>query len=266
MEHLGPKYKFKVGMEFKSTKEFKEALTEWTILNGWELKFLKNDKTRCREACKNDCDFVALCSQVGGAHTYRIKTWSGDHTCARTLENRSATSKWVTKAVLPKMLGSSTKLRVTNIMKDLRRDQAVGVTFAKAWKGKKDAQKIIDGDAAKQYTLLWRYAAEILRVNNKNTVKINTERPVPTLQPRFGSFYFCFEGLKLGFLTGCRSFIGVDGCHLKTQYGGQLLIAVGRDGNDQYYPLAFGIVEVENKESWRWFLTLLLEDIGTARK
>ena len=52
----------------------------------------------------------------------------------------------------------------------------------------------------------------------------------------------------------------------RSQYGGQLLIDVGRDANDQYYPLAFGIVEVENKESWRWFLTLLLEDIGTARK
>ena len=44
------------------------------------------------------------------------------------------------------------------------------------------------------------------------------------------------------------------------------MIAVGRDANDQYYPLAFGVVEVENKESWGWFLTLLLEDIGTDKR
>ncbi|GAU26656.1 hypothetical protein TSUD_314310 [Trifolium subterraneum] len=72
--------------------------------------------------------------------------------------------------------------------------------------------------------------------------------------------------LKKGFLASCRPFIGVDGCHLKTKFGGQLLIAVGRDANDQYYPLAFGVVENETKESWRWFLTLLLEDIGSDKR
>ena len=49
---------------------------------------------------------------------------------------------------------------------------------------------------------------------------------------------------------------------LKITYGGQLLVAVGRDLNDQYFPLAFAVVENECKETWRWFLTLLLEDIG----
>jgi hypothetical protein len=67
-------------------------------------------------------------------------------------------------------------------------------------------------------------------------------------------------------VQGCRPFIGVDGCHLKTKYGGILLIAVGRDPNDQYFPLAFGVCETETKESWRWFLTLLLEDIGQEKR
>jgi hypothetical protein len=151
-------------------------------------------------------------------------------------------------------------------MKDMRRNHGVRITFGKAWRAKKRANEIIEGEAAKQYTLLWRYAAELKRVSEGNFILINTERPAPTLQPKFGTFYFCFEGLKQGFLSGCRPFIGVDGCHLKTRYGGILLIAVGRDANDQYYPLAFGVVEVENKESWRWFLTLLLEDIGTDKR
>jgi hypothetical protein len=49
-------------------------------------------------------------------------------------------------------------------------------------------------------------------------------------------------------------------------YGGILLVAVGRDANDQYYPLAFGVVENETNDAWRWFLTLLLDDIGTDRR
>lgn len=39
-----------------------------------------------------------------------------------------------------------------------------------------------------------------------------------------------------------------------------------RDPNYQYYHLAFGVVETKTKESWRWFLQLLIEDIGDQRK
>jgi len=83
---------------------------------------------------------------------------------------------------------------------------------------------------------------------------------------RFGSFYFCFEGCKKGFTTACRPFVGVDGCHLKTRYGDQLLISVGRDPNYQYFPLAFRVVETECKESWSWFMQLLMEDIGQDKR
>jgi len=51
--------------------------------------------------------------------------------------------------------------------------------------------------------------------------------PIPNFQPRFESFYMCLYGCKKGFLGGCRPFIAVDGCHLKTEYGGQLLVVVG---------------------------------------
>ncbi|KAK2382535.1 hypothetical protein QL285_070062 [Trifolium repens] len=119
------------------------------------------------------------------------------------------------------------------------------------------------GDADRQYSLLRRYADELRSKCKHNTVKIGVERPIPPdLHHRFGNFYFCFDGCKKGFINGCRPFIGVDGCHLKTKYGGQILIAVGRDPNDQYFPLAFGVVETETKESWRWFIQLLLEDVG----
>ncbi|WVY98582.1 hypothetical protein V8G54_030733 [Vigna mungo] len=46
------------------------------------------------------------------------------------------------------------------------------------------------------------------------------------------------------------------------KYAGELLTAVGRDANDQMCPLAYAVVEVENKESWTFFLELLIEDLG----
>ena len=39
---------------------------------------------------------------------------------------------------------------------------------------------------------------------------------------------------------------------MKPFLGGKLLVVVGRDGNDQIYPIAWEIVEAENINSWVW--------------
>ena len=66
--------------------------------------------------------------------------------------------------------------------------------------------------------------------------------------PIFKRLYICLKAYKDYFVSS-RPIIGVDGCFLKGKYGGELLTAVGRDGNDQMLPLAYAVVEVENKET-----------------
>lgn len=73
--------------------------------------------------------------------------------------------------------------------------------------------------------------------------------------------YICFGALKKGWKEGCRPVIGLDGCHLKTMYKGQLLAAVGIDGNNGMYPVAYAVVEKETRDSWTWFLWFLKEDL-----
>ncbi|KAL0447666.1 UNVERIFIED_CONTAM: hypothetical protein Slati_1894500 [Sesamum latifolium] len=82
---------------------------------------------------------------------------------------------------------------------------------------------------------------------------------------KFGKLYVCFEGLKLGFLAGCRKIIGVDGCHLKGPHGGVMLTAVGTDPNNDSFPIAYALVSGETRETWEWFLTLLRNDLNIHR-
>jgi len=98
-----------------------------------------------------------------------------------------------------------------------------------------------------------------LRTNPGSTVKIKVEEVNGELI--FRRFYACLKACKDSF-TSCRPFIGLDGCFLKGKYGWELLTAIGRDGNEQILPIAYAVVEVENKDSWSWFLELLIEDIG----
>ena len=71
-----------------------------------------------------------------------------------------------------------------------------------------------------------------------------------------------YNAQKVGFLGGCRPLVGLDGCHLKGKFGGHILSAKARDGNDDIFPIALGVVEQENKDSWVWFLQTFAEDIG----
>jgi len=74
--------------------------------------------------------------------------------------------------------------------------------------------------------------------------------------------YVSLDACKRGFLAACRPLICLDGCHLKTKYGGIMLTAVGIDPNDCIYPIAFAVVEVESLSSWKWFLQTLKDDLG----
>jgi len=106
---------------------------------------------------------------------------------------------------------------------------------------------------------IYDYTHELLRTNPRSTVKVNVDNIEGEVI--FKRFYACLKACKDSF-TCCRPFIGLDGCFLKGKYGGELLIAIGRDGNEQILPLAYVVVEVENKDSWKWFLELLINDLG----
>ncbi|KAL8459223.1 hypothetical protein ACS0TY_036629 [Phlomoides rotata] len=114
----------------------------------------------------------------------------------------------------------------------------------------------LEGDADLQYTKLWAYAEELRKTNPGSSIILGT-----TDDNRFDRFYVCWNAMKRGFLGGCRPIVGVDGCFLKSKYGGNLLTAVGVDGNNNLFPVAYAVVDKENGEIWEWFLTILKRDL-----
>ncbi|XP_048501563.1 uncharacterized protein LOC125497894 [Beta vulgaris subsp. vulgaris] len=82
-------------------------------------------------------------------------------------------------------------------------------------------------------------ALELLRVTGVETGK-----------PEFLRLYVCLQACKEGFLAGCTPILGVDGAHLKGTYPGILLTAVGKDGNNNLFPVDWAVVETENSETW----------------
>ncbi|KAJ1390481.1 hypothetical protein SESBI_37382 [Sesbania bispinosa] len=88
-----------------------------------------------------------------GSATYRMKTLVDNHTCGRVFNNKNAKSKWVAKAIADKFR-SGQNVRLADIIGDIRTTYAAGISVAVAWRAKKIAKKLVDGDAEKQYNML----------------------------------------------------------------------------------------------------------------
>ncbi|KAK9291453.1 hypothetical protein L1049_019401 [Liquidambar formosana] len=107
-------------------------------------------------------------------------------------------------------------------------DFVVKISRSQAYRARRLALEMIDGSHQKQFTRMWDYAAELLRINPGSTIQLLTDtRDGPNAQPVFKRFYVCLHAIKSGFRAGCRPLIGVDGCHLKGPSGMQLLEAIG---------------------------------------
>ncbi|XP_072065370.1 uncharacterized protein [Arachis hypogaea] len=95
----------------------------------------------------------------------------------------------------------------------------------------KEVRDRIVGSETKQYGKLRDYLFELLRSNPGSTALLEVI-PIPQSPPGY--------------------------------FGGQLLSAITQDANNHFYTIAYAVVGSETKESWKWFLTLLQEDLGNA--
>ena len=120
----------------------------------------------------------------------------------------------------------------------------------------------INGDEQLQYGVLRDYAQMISTIDKGSRVILQTEMADETSQPKFKRMYVRFNAQKVGFLGGCRPFIGLDGCHIKHRFGAQILSATVNDANDNIFLVAMAVVEQETRESWIWFLEIFVDNIG----
>lgn len=133
MEEFDKNYKFKEGLKFVSLDEFSEAITERSVLNDREIKYVNNDKVGVMAVCKGKCGFLALVSKVRNKHMYRLKRWVGTHTYGRVLNNSSKNSKWIVKIVAA-MMTYFYGVKIRDIVYEIRSSYYVDITVNKAWK------------------------------------------------------------------------------------------------------------------------------------
>ncbi|KAL2931827.1 L-threonine 3-dehydrogenase [Bienertia sinuspersici] len=260
---------------YNNGKMFKDQDYGKIVLKPWQI-FL--DKNHLRDVIRDYCIqsgfsiiverainsmYTILCSALNGGwklHASKLpdgQTWAikyiknHEHTCVGLESKNSMVKvKWGTRVLLEDTRASND---ITTKVLNLLLFKRYGLEICKStlYRVKKEALIKIHGGHDVSYSYLPNYCEVIRALNPGSIANCAWNQPDHPERPlAFSSIFICFKVALYGLFAGCRSLTKVDGAHLKGNYGGVLLSAIARDGNNEIFPFAWAIVSIEDGESW----------------
>ncbi|CAN1230126.1 hypothetical protein LINPERPRIM_LOCUS3236 [Linum perenne] len=253
---------FVLGMKFKSPTQFKHAVVKHAIYAGANLIWLRSGKHRCEAECRESiCNWRIYAAWYRGKKSFMVKGLGSAHTCPRSQSINQATASWIAYDFLERFR-INREWDVHQIVQEVRLRYGIEVSTRHCYRAKKKAEDMLNGSLKDEYRKLRSYVLELKRADPTGLFQLEVEPHPCGTAVYFKRFYVGFSSLKKGFLSGCRRMFGLDGCFLKGEVEGILLAAVGKDGNNQVFPIAWAVVECENRNSWTWFIQSLADDLG----
>jgi hypothetical protein len=140
-----------IGMEFETLDIFKEAVRNFTIYHGRDIKWLKNDKERCRVVCKDEtCNWMIYCAWSKVTKSFQIKTFPQPlHTCCPDFKSSEARRKWVV-AMLTEKIKESPKITYTEAFDHFKTKYGMQINDTKLFRSLKEARAKVDGNFKEQ--------------------------------------------------------------------------------------------------------------------
>uniref|UniRef100_A0A0R0KF13 Uncharacterized protein n=1 Tax=Glycine max TaxID=3847 RepID=A0A0R0KF13_SOYBN len=135
-----------------------------------------------------------------------IKSYEGSHTWIRTTKNSNANSTWISK-----------KLESLLIVDPYINYPAMSQVLLGKY-----------GIVPSNDMQLYRAKRKMLETNNGiHVVSYNDLPPwIVSKNPQFKRIFVCMNTMKKVFVRGCRPWFGIDGCHLKGPFGGNLIFVI----------------------------------------
>ncbi|XP_012829160.1 PREDICTED: uncharacterized protein LOC105950357 [Erythranthe guttata] len=136
----------------------------------------------------------------------------------------------------------------------------IDISYFFAWKALGAGKHHVFGDATASYSYLPLYFEDLGRSNPGSVYHLD----VDPVSMKFKRCFFAFEGSLPGF-KACRPMLALDGTFLSGKHRGIHLSALGKDSENGFFPVAFGIVNEETDDNWAYSLRHLKTAIGTDR-
>ncbi|KAL2923288.1 Ribosome maturation factor RimP [Bienertia sinuspersici] len=230
---------------FTDKQHLRDVIRDYAIQCGFSIIVDKANNSRYTIQCSADnCAWRLHASRLPDGQTWAIKSIKPtEHTCAGLeTKNSMVSSKWVARVLLEDIRANN-DIPAKALNELLWQRYGVQMCKTTLYRMRSEALVEIHGGHDTSYSYLPRYCEMIKMTNPQSTEYCawtsadHAQRPLT-----FTSIFICFKATLDGLFAGCRSSVGVDGCHLKGNYGGILLSAVALDGNNELFPFAWAIV------------------------
>ncbi|KAM3304016.1 hypothetical protein P3S67_015048 [Capsicum chacoense] len=213
-----------------------EATIDEEIGQPSKIKRVRQKKKRILVV---DTTFLRHNASLNEVTTYeKARNFSVDFV---TSNHRNATSKVICDYILEFVRDSSNVITPNFVVDEMRRKYRIIISYNKGWIVIQHAYMVIRGTAEENYNRLTSYL-HMMKENNPVTYT-NTRRDDEN-----------------------RPIIMVDETFLKSKYHGVLMIVVSKNGNNNIFPLDFGVTDSENNESYNWFFNQLRNAIRVCEQ
>ncbi|KAJ9535076.1 hypothetical protein OSB04_un001849 [Centaurea solstitialis] len=269
-------FQLDVGERYESPKQLKECITCYALANGFSIWYERSCATKIIARCgsrpprlsdpskgkqrkakryptlekggQQDCEWRCYARWMKKEHSFQVISLKDEHNCSRNFRYGSLINyKWI-GSKFGHRIRCNPDIKLVEIAELVLKKYKCHVTPSICSRARSWAINEYEKSLEEHYGLLRAYGDELLRSNPGSTVKLDVTVN-PDEKTYFDRMYVCLHGLKEGWKRGCRRVIALDGCFLKGVCGGELLTAIGRDGNNHIFPVAWAVVNVENKDN-----------------
>lgn len=161
-----------------------------------------------------------------------VKHYASQHSCLLgATKNRRVTAPIVAK-MFGEIITAMPFIRPRHLRALMTKKLGVFITNKVCRNARDLVLKKIEQQFKEDFGVIHNYSLELKTTNPGSNVIVESKRQHQNELPTFQKIYICLAAIREGFLGGCRRIIGLDGCFLKGLLKGQLLVAVGRDGNN----------------------------------
>ncbi|CAA7051184.1 unnamed protein product [Microthlaspi erraticum] len=246
---------------------FKEAVLDYALKSKRNLKQYRYDKDKIGFECVGggskvngeDCKWQVYASTLPSDPMWRVRKFIDTHTCVPNGKCEMIKVPVIARLFLDKIREEPSYYMPMKIEEQIQK-WGIIVSRPQCQAARNNALKWIDWEYDQQFSRLRDYAAELLESNKDSTVEVDCLTNAEG-QDVFNRFYVCFDVIRRTWKNTCRPLLGLDGTFFSGKIKGTVLVAMGRDADNRIYPVAWGVVSVENFDNWQWFLRKLKIDL-----
>ncbi|XP_070041168.1 uncharacterized protein [Nicotiana tomentosiformis] len=226
-----------------------------------EIKVVRSSSTRYSLKCNDDrCGWCVRAFRIKDSTLFKIVKIEKNHDClVNTMKDdqRHATSKLISGYIIDNLRDPRFEVTPAFVMAEMQKLHGLDIGYHKAWCAIQRASALIRGSPEENYELLSSY---LYMMKSKNP---GTYTNIKIDDNNMFLYMFYTYGSSIAGWNHYRPVIDVDATFLKSKYRGALMISVSKDANNQIFPLAFGIAESENNNSYEWYFGELRNAIGS---